>query len=74
MGTYCLRWFAIISLPIKPLRLKPSWEVESSLPISKARKSGASIANGHWLLFIDADTYPRPGLLAAMPDLIESGM
>ena len=47
---------------------------ESSLPISKVRKSGASIANGHWLLFIDADTYPRPELLAAMLDLIESGM
>ena len=47
---------------------------ESSLPISKARNSGASIANGHWFLFIDADTYPRPELLAAMLDLIESGM
>ena len=47
---------------------------ELSLPISKARNSGASIANGHWFLFIDADTYPCPELLAAMLDLIESGM
>ena len=47
---------------------------ELPLPISKARNSGASIANGHWLLFIDADTYPRPELLAAMLDLIESSM
>ena len=47
---------------------------ELPLPISKARNSGVSIANGHWLLFIDADTYPRPELLAAMLDLIESGM
>ena len=46
---------------------------ESERQISRARNSGASIANGHWLLFIDADTYPRPELLAETIDVIESG-
>ena len=29
---------------------------------------------GHWLLFIDADTHPRPELLAETIDVIESGV
>ena len=33
---------------------------ELPLPISKARNSGVSIANGHWLLFIDADYSSTP--------------
>jgi len=31
--------------------------------ISRARNTGASIAKGHWLLFIDADTYPNASLM-----------
>jgi glycosyltransferase involved in cell wall biosynthesis len=38
--------------------------------ISKARNRGASIAQGDWLLFIDADTYPRPGLISETVNLI----
>ena len=34
--------------------------------ISKARNKGAEIAQGEWLLFIDADTYPQPGTIAAL--------
>ena len=38
--------------------------------ISRARNRGASIAQGDWLLFIDADTFPPPGLISEMLDLI----
>ena len=38
--------------------------------ISKARNQGASVAKGAWLLFIDADTYPPPGLMTEVLDVI----
>ncbi|MEM7125544.1 MAG: glycosyltransferase [Chloroflexota bacterium] len=40
--------------------------------ISRARNRGASIAKGEWLLFIDADSYPEPALIAEMIDRIRS--
>ncbi len=36
---------------------------ESRRQIARARNSGAAIATGQWLLFVDADTCPEPGLL-----------
>ena len=41
--------------------------------ISRARNRGASEAKGDWLLFIDADSYPSPGLIADTVDLIRGG-
>jgi glycosyltransferase involved in cell wall biosynthesis len=41
--------------------------------IAQARNSGAGSARGEWLLFIDADTYPPPGLISDVLDLIRSG-
>lgn len=41
--------------------------------ISRARNRGASAARGNWLLFIDADSYPSPDLIADVLDLIRGG-
>lgn len=41
--------------------------------IARARNSGAAAATGDWLLFIDADSQPSPGLLADAADAIASG-
>lgn len=41
--------------------------------ISRARNSGAAVAGGNWLLFIDADSFPPPGLIAEVLMLIEGG-
>ena len=41
--------------------------------ISRARNSGAAAAKGAWLLFVDADSYPTPELLADTLDVIEAG-
>ncbi|MDX1437023.1 MAG: glycosyltransferase [Anaerolineales bacterium] len=41
--------------------------------ISRARNTGAEYALGEWLLFIDADTYPQPGTIADLLDIIHSG-
>jgi glycosyltransferase involved in cell wall biosynthesis len=46
---------------------------ESVNQISRARNSGANIAKGEWLLFIDADTFPGPMLMSDVLDVIESG-
>ena len=41
--------------------------------ISRARNSGAAAAQGDWLLFIDADSYPHPGTVADLIALIKQG-
>lgn len=41
--------------------------------ISRARNTGASIATGDWLLFIDADSQPSAELLADLADTISRG-
>ena len=41
--------------------------------IARARNTGAAVAQGDWLLFIDADTYPLPGLIAEVIALIQEG-
>jgi glycosyltransferase involved in cell wall biosynthesis len=41
--------------------------------ISRARNTGARAAAGEWLVFIDADSTPSPGLFADMQAAIDSG-
>jgi glycosyltransferase involved in cell wall biosynthesis len=41
--------------------------------IARARNAGAAAASGDWLLFIDADSRPGPGLFAEVAERIESG-
>ncbi len=41
--------------------------------ISRARNTGASIATGDWLLFIDADTYPGHKLIHDVFDVMSRG-
>ena len=43
---------------------------ESHRQISRARNRGASVANGEWLLFLDADSYPPPALLSELLALL----
>jgi glycosyltransferase involved in cell wall biosynthesis len=40
--------------------------------ISRARNSGAAIAQGDWFLFIDADSYPTPDLMADTLNVIQA--
>lgn len=40
--------------------------------ISRARNRGASVATGKWLLFIDADSWPSPELLADAVPIMHS--
>jgi GT2 family glycosyltransferase len=41
--------------------------------ISRARNRGASVAQGDWLLFVDADSWPTKELFEAMAARIDSG-
>ena len=41
--------------------------------ISRARNSGADLAQGDWFLFVDADTYPQPALIAEIFAVIAAG-
>jgi glycosyltransferase involved in cell wall biosynthesis len=41
--------------------------------IARARNSGAAAANGDWLVFVDADSYPTAELFAEVADVITSG-
>jgi GT2 family glycosyltransferase len=41
--------------------------------IGRARNTGAAAATGDWLMFVDADSFVSPGLLADILQLIESG-
>src|SRR5881397_2863013 len=41
--------------------------------ISRARNAGAAAASGDWLVFVDADSRPSPGLFAELAGAIASG-
>jgi glycosyltransferase involved in cell wall biosynthesis len=41
--------------------------------ISRARNTAARMAQGEWFLFIDADSFPTPELIAEMLSVIDSG-
>ncbi len=41
--------------------------------ISRARNSGAAVATGDWLIFVDADSHPSAGLFADVARAIQSG-
>ena len=41
--------------------------------ISRARNAGAAAANGQWLVFVDADSFPSAELFAEMVVQIQSG-
>lgn len=41
--------------------------------IARARNTGADVARGDWLLFVDADSYPGPELVAELLDVVEDG-
>ena len=41
--------------------------------ISRARNSGAAAATGEWLVFVDADSSPSPGLFGELGAAIASG-
>jgi glycosyltransferase involved in cell wall biosynthesis len=41
--------------------------------IARARNAGAAHASGEWLVFVDADSHPSPGLFADMAEVIRSG-
>ncbi len=41
--------------------------------IGRARNSGATVATGEWLLFVDADSLLNPGMVTDILNMIESG-
>ncbi|MBV8141176.1 MAG: glycosyltransferase [Verrucomicrobia bacterium] len=46
---------------------------EPTNQISRARNAGAAAANGQWLIFVDADSFPSAELFAEMAAHIQSG-
>lgn len=46
---------------------------EKENQIGRARNRGASVADGEWLLFIDADSWPSAGLMSDVAKLIAGG-
>jgi glycosyltransferase involved in cell wall biosynthesis len=46
---------------------------EPARQISKVRNTGAEAAQGAWLIFMDADTYPPPQMIAEVIEVIENG-
>ncbi len=55
----------------KNLQVKTVFEKENV--IAKARNTGAGVAEGDWLIFIDADSYPKPKLIKECINAIKSG-
>lgn len=47
---------------------------ESHRQIARARNSGAKVARGRYLLFVDADTWPSAGLIRETVRLLDSGV
>ena len=41
--------------------------------IGRARNAGAAAAAGEWLIFVDADSHPSPGLFGNVAEAIEDG-
>jgi glycosyltransferase involved in cell wall biosynthesis len=41
--------------------------------IARARNAGAAAASGDWIVFVDADSHPSPGLFADVADAIDTG-
>ena len=41
--------------------------------IARARNSGAAVATGDWLVFVDADSHPTPGLFLDVAEQIKTG-
>jgi glycosyltransferase involved in cell wall biosynthesis len=41
--------------------------------IARARNSGAAAATGDWLVFVDADSHPTPGLFQDVAEQIKTG-
>ena len=41
--------------------------------ISRVRNTGARVAQGEWFIFMDADSYPQPELIAEVIGVIENG-
>ncbi|MBA3755010.1 MAG: glycosyltransferase, partial [Nitrosomonas sp.] len=41
--------------------------------IGRARNTGATVATGDWVLFVDADSLLNPGMVADILQMIESG-
>ena len=41
--------------------------------IARARNSGAAVATGDWLVFIDADSHPSAALMQDVAEAIQSG-
>jgi len=46
---------------------------ESLNQIARARNAGAAVARGQWLVFVDADSHPSPGLFADVAQEIAGG-